>query len=107
MKFVKNDSMDREIELIPIPIGLGDDYHYVYYHLKSPNLIERLFSKKGFLWRSYKHLGGGTYMFDIDEYEKVVDKLKTYRDIENWRKEQMEKSFNAKTQLKKRWRRYK
>lgn len=95
--------MNREIELKTIRLFFDDDVRLVYYRLKSPLFFERLFAKKGILSMAYRFATGRTILFDAQEYQAVKKRLKTYEDVENWKKEQRDYYLKAKYNNEKNW----
>lgn len=95
--------MSKEVEIKSVPSLIDDSARLVYYRLKSPYFFERLFARKGFLKKSYRITTGYKILFDPDEYAELVEHLKTYDDVEAWRKQQKSLQRQLKYNTKAKW----
>lgn len=92
-----------DIEFCIFSDGFDDTERYVFCRKRPKNRFIGFFTPWKQVKRAYFSMAGYKTFFDFEEVEKILDRIKTWKDFEEWRAEQKSRETANRLAIEERW----
>ena len=93
----------EEIEFCIFSDGFDDGERYVFCRKRPKNKFIGFFTPWKQVTMAYRFTTGHRTSFDFEDVEKILDKIKTWKDFEEWRAEQKSRETANRLAMEERW----